>query len=59
MRVLNHNNTNGSVGDFVWNDLNKDGVQDAGEPGIAGVTVRLVNATTNTVVATTTTDATW
>ncbi len=49
--------TNGSVGDFVWNDLNKDGVQDAGEPGIAGVTVRLVNATTNTIIATTTTDA--
>lgn len=49
--------TNASVGDFVWNDLNKDGVQDAGEPGIPGVTVRLVNATTNTVVATTTTDA--
>jgi protocatechuate 3,4-dioxygenase beta subunit len=47
---------NGSIGDFVWNDLNKDGVQDAGEPGIAGTTVRLVNATTNTVVATTTTD---
>lgn len=49
--------TNASVGDYVWNDLNKDGVQDAGEPGIPGATVRLVNATTNTVVATTTTDA--
>ncbi|MEQ1675371.1 MAG: SdrD B-like domain-containing protein [Chitinophagaceae bacterium] len=49
--------TNGSVGDFVWNDLNKDGIQDAGEPGIAGVTVRLVNATTNTIIATTATDA--
>lgn len=51
------NSNNASVGDFVWNDLNKDGVQDAGEPGISGVTVRLVNATTNTIVATTTTDA--
>jgi len=29
------------IGDFVWNDLNGDGVQDAGEPGIAGVTVNL------------------
>jgi protocatechuate 3,4-dioxygenase beta subunit len=48
--------TNASVGDFVWNDLNKDGVQDAGEPGIAGVTVRLVDATTNTIIATTVTD---
>jgi SdrD B-like domain len=49
--------TNATVGDYVWNDLDKDGVQEAGEPGIAGVTVRLVNSTTNTVVATTTTDA--
>jgi hypothetical protein len=49
--------TNGSVGDFVWNDLSKDGVQDAGEPGIAGVTVRLLDAITNTIIATTITDA--
>ena len=48
---------NGSVGDYVWNDINKNGIQDAGEPGIAGVTVRLVNATTNAIIATTTTDA--
>ncbi|MBL7727121.1 MAG: carboxypeptidase regulatory-like domain-containing protein, partial [Dinghuibacter sp.] len=49
--------TNGSVGDFVFNDLDKDGTQDAGEPGIPGVTVRLINANTGAVVATTTTDA--
>ena len=30
-----------SVGDFVWNDLNADGLQDAGEPGIPGVTLTL------------------
>ena len=29
------------IGDFVWNDLDADGVQDAGEPGIAGVTVTI------------------
>lgn len=29
----------GSIGDFVWHDLNADGKQDAGEPGIAGATV--------------------
>ncbi|MEZ6091828.1 MAG: SdrD B-like domain-containing protein [Pirellulaceae bacterium] len=28
-----------TLGDFVWNDLNGDGVQDSDEPGIAGVTV--------------------
>ena len=31
----------GTIGNFVWNDLNGNGVQDPGEPGIAGVTVRL------------------
>ncbi|NHZ70249.1 MAG: DUF11 domain-containing protein [Proteobacteria bacterium] len=27
------------LGDFVWYDVNGDGVQDAGEPGLGGVTV--------------------
>jgi hypothetical protein len=31
-----------SLGDFVWQDLDSDGVQDAGEPGIGGVTVTLI-----------------
>ncbi|MBV9070115.1 MAG: hypothetical protein JO093_07655 [Acidobacteria bacterium] len=30
-----------SIGDTVFNDLNGNGFQDAGEPGIAGVTVRI------------------
>ena len=30
-----------SIGDRVWYDLNGDGIQDAGEPGINGVTVNL------------------
>ncbi|MEW5736903.1 MAG: C25 family cysteine peptidase [Thermodesulfobacteriota bacterium] len=30
-----------TIGDRVWSDANGDGVQDAGEPGIAGVTVTL------------------
>ena len=34
-----------SVGDFVWSDTGRDGVQDAGEPGIAGVTVTLTGPT--------------
>ena len=29
------------IGDFVWNDLNGNGIQDAGEPGINGVLVRI------------------
>ena len=31
----------GSIGDLVWHDLNRDGIQDGGEPGIENVTVRL------------------
>jgi uncharacterized repeat protein (TIGR01451 family)/LPXTG-motif cell wall-anchored protein len=31
----------GSIGDFVWWDVNADGVQDAGEPGIPNVQLRL------------------
>ena len=34
----------GSIGDFVWSDTNKNGIQDGGEPGIQGVTVKLLNA---------------
>ncbi len=30
-----------AIGDLVWEDLNRDGIQDAGEPGLVGVTVRL------------------
>jgi hypothetical protein len=30
-----------NLGNFVWDDLDADGVQDAGEPGLEGVTVQL------------------
>src|SRR5439155_1307251 len=45
---------NGSIGDRVWVDGNGDGVQDAGEAGINGVTVQLLDAASN-VIATATT----
>lgn len=48
-------NTN-SIGNFVWHDINKNGLQDNLEPGIAGVTVTLYNST-NTVLATTATNS--
>ena len=44
----------GSVGDRVWLDANANGVQDAGEAGINGVTVQLLDGANN-VVATATT----
>ena len=33
-----------SIGDLVWFDADGDGVQDAGEPGVEGVAVRLLDA---------------
>ena len=39
-----------SVGDFVWFDANKDGIQDADEAGVAGVTVRLTDTAGQPVV---------
>ena len=34
----------GALGDRVWTDLNENGMQDEGEPGVAGITVKLINA---------------
>ena len=43
-----------SIGDFVWNDVNADGIQDAGELGIGGVTVDLYDGGGNFIATTTT-----
>ncbi|MEU5694314.1 SdrD B-like domain-containing protein [Actinosynnema sp. NPDC020468] len=45
----------GSIGDFVWSDLDFDGVQDPGEPGLPGVVVT-VRDSGGSVVKTTTSD---
>ncbi|MDX2280653.1 MAG: SdrD B-like domain-containing protein, partial [Saprospiraceae bacterium] len=47
-----------SIGNFVWNDLDGDGTQDAGEPGIPGVAVTLTGTTGDgqSVTLTTTTN---
>ena len=47
-----------SLGDYVWWDTDEDGIQDAGESGVSGVTVELIDPATNTVIDTTTTDGT-
>ena len=44
-----------SIGDTVFNDLNGDGIQDTGEPGIPNVVINLLNSNGN-VIATATTD---
>jgi serine-aspartate repeat-containing protein C/D/E len=53
-----------SLGDFIWEDLNGNGIQDGGEPGIAGVTVKLFTCddqgncgNPNNLTATATTDS--
>ncbi|MTV41158.1 SdrD B-like domain-containing protein [Duganella radicis] len=45
----------GSIGDKVWEDANYNGVQDSGEKGVDGVTVKLYDATTGALKGTTTT----
>ncbi len=45
------------LGDYVWNDVNANGIQDTGEAGIKGVTVTLYDSS-KTKMGTTTTNAT-
>jgi uncharacterized repeat protein (TIGR01451 family) len=42
------------IGNYVWNDLDKDGLQDAGEAPLASINVQLVNASGGIVASTTT-----
>ncbi|MDJ0658451.1 MAG: SdrD B-like domain-containing protein [Crocosphaera sp.] len=44
------------IGDFVWHDFDADGIQDEGEPGIVGAIVKLLDASNNNILQTTTTD---
>jgi uncharacterized repeat protein (TIGR01451 family) len=48
-----------SLGDYVWYDTDQDGLQDGGEPGVAGIDVTLYDNAdcTGNVVGTDTTDA--
>jgi SdrD B-like protein len=43
-----------SVGDFVWDDGDRDGIQDPGEPGLGGVQVVVYDRFGNPVGSTTT-----
>lgn len=45
------------IGNRVWEDTNRNGVQDPGEIVLPGVTVQLFDPATNTVIATAVTDA--
>ena len=43
-----------SIGDYVWHDLNLDGIQDPNEPGVDDVTVELFDSLSNPLGTTTT-----
>lgn len=45
---------NGEIGDFVWFDANHNGLQDSGEKGINGVTVKLYDSSLATTMTATT-----
>ncbi len=47
-----------SIGNFVWNDTDRDGIQDSTEVGLAGATVRLFNSSNVLVGSTITTTST-
>ena len=48
--VICHNK--GALGDKVWYDLNRDGIQDVGEAGVEGVTVTLTGGGADGVIGT-------
>jgi hypothetical protein len=43
-----------TLGDFVWMDLDNNGIQDTGEPGLPGVAVELMDCSGNILAMTTT-----
>jgi len=48
---------NASVGDFIWEDLNGNGLQDASESGLSGVVISLFRSTDVQVGSSQTTDS--
>ena len=57
MGIRSTNTSPVSVGDRVWFDGDRDGVQDTGEPGVPGVRVTLYAAGSTRPLASTTTDS--
>ncbi|MFI3135161.1 MAG: SdrD B-like domain-containing protein, partial [Methylococcaceae bacterium] len=48
--------TSGTIGNLIWNDVNRNGLQDAGEAGVSGVTIQLKNTAGEVVQTTKTND---
>jgi hypothetical protein len=45
-----------NLGNFVWEDINRNGIQDTTETGVVGVTVRLIDVNSNFIIASTVTN---
>jgi uncharacterized repeat protein (TIGR01451 family) len=45
----------GCLGDFIWDDFNRNGVQDTNEPGISNVTIYLMSCGSSNILQTTVT----
>lgn len=50
------NNAPVQIGNRIWNDINANGIQDPGEPGVAGVTVQLKRVADDYIWGTAVTD---
>ena len=50
----NSSDANGAIGNYVWIDENADGLQDVGEPGLAGVAITIINPADGTILTTVT-----
>jgi hypothetical protein len=46
-----------NIGNFVWDDFDQDGRQDAGEPGLQGITVQLWNSSKTQLIDSDTTNS--
>ncbi len=52
--VPQSNSSGGTIGDFVWNDINENGIQDEGETGVPDIKVNLLNCSDSTIFSTVT-----
>ena len=49
--VMSSGSSCGEIGDKVWHDIDGDGMQSSGEPGIPNVEVNLYDATTGAFIS--------
>jgi len=52
IEVENSNSSAQSISGFTWHDINGNGLQDLGEPGIEGIGIRLINEAESVIAET-------